>query len=478
MARSFCRAFESKSLIPYVVFITFFFCSTAVWMAIACWAAGKDTKASGQATFSVSGRILNLNGRGLPATVQAFPNLGGASPSVNTNNNGEYKLSGLTAGETYSITVTTPDDSVSAWTPDNPIFVGPLTKDVPGLDFTAKFPAWSVSGVICRGTGNLCNAGTQRLSGVTVTLTLKGNSTPVAPVITTDALGAYSFSNLLSARGDYVVMVTSNQYSFPRPSLEYPDIKGNFVNEDYVAGTAKPIVNTSAASFSDTALAVESIAVGFGSGLTVLTESARSIPLPTTLAGVSVNVQDSAGTTRPAPMFYASPVQINYLIPQGTTTGVAATSIVNGSTLIATGGMTIATIAPGIFSASADGAGLAAATVLRVKAGGAQSYEAIVAFDAAQSKFVPLPIEFGDTTDQLFLLLFGTGVRGRTSLAGVTVSIGGGPAPVAFAGPQGDFVGLDQINVGLDRSLQGRGDVDLFLRVDGVKSNTVRVNFK
>ncbi|MBL8168727.1 MAG: hypothetical protein JNJ50_11265, partial [Acidobacteria bacterium] len=40
------------------------------------------------------------------------------------------------------------------------------------------------------------------------------------------------------------------------------------------------------------------------------------------------------------------------------------------------------------------------------------------------------------------------------------------------------FVGLDQINVPLPRSLAGRGEVDVVMTVDGVAANTIRIRIK
>ncbi len=57
--------------------------------------------------------------------------------------------------------------------------------------------------------------------------------------------------------------------------------------------------------------------------------------------------------------------------------------------------------------------------------------------------FVPVPLDVGDASEQVFLLLFGTGVRGRSSLAGVSVTIGGVTTEAPYAGPQGGFVGLE-----------------------------------
>jgi uncharacterized protein (TIGR03437 family) len=49
---------------------------------------------------------------------------------------------------------------------------------------------------------------------------------------------------------------------------------------------------------------------------------------------------------------------------------------------------------------------------------------------------------------------------------------------VLFAGPQGAFVGLDQVNLRLPRSLAGRGEVDLALVVGGKPANVVKINLR
>lgn len=229
----------------------------------------------------------------------------------------------------------------------------------------------------------------------------------------------------------------------------------------------------SAASFSGAELASESIAAAFGAGLANSTESASGVPLPTTLGGVSVKVKDSLGVERNAPLFFVSPTQINFQVPPGTAAGAAAISAGSGA-----GVLQITNVAPGMFSANASGSGLAAALALRIKADGSQSYEPVGRFDSALGRYVAAPIDLGAATDQLFLLLFGTGWRLRSSLSGVSATIGGTAAEVLFAGAQGDFVGLDQINLRLPQSLRGRGDVTISLNVDGKTANQVSVNIK
>jgi uncharacterized protein (TIGR03437 family) len=55
---------------------------------------------------------------------------------------------------------------------------------------------------------------------------------------------------------------------------------------------------------------------------------------------------------------------------------------------------------------------------------------------------------------------------------------GGIAATAAYAEPQGQCPGLDQINVQVPPGLAGKGEVDVVVTVSGVAANTVRVAFK
>ena len=249
----------------------------------------------------------------------------------------------------------------------------------------------------------------------------------------------------------------------------------------FLSSSAGSLASVSAASFSGSAQAPEAIAASFGSNLATTMQSATVSPLPTTLAGTTVKVRDGAGAERLAPLFFVSPTQVNYQIPAGTAAGSATITITSGDGSVSTGSVQIAAVAPGLFAANASGQGVAAAVVFRVKADGSQSYEPVAQFDPAQSKFVAIPIDLGPETDQVFLILFGTGIRYRNSLSAVSASLGGPngvDAQVMFAGAQDGFVGLDQVNVRLPRSLIGRGEVDMALTVDGQAANTVKVALK
>jgi uncharacterized protein (TIGR03437 family) len=242
--------------------------------------------------------------------------------------------------------------------------------------------------------------------------------------------------------------------------------------------SSRSVASVSAASYSPAMFAAESIVATFGSGLASATQVASSTPLPTTMAGVTVKLRDSVGAERTAPLFFVSPTQINFLVPVGTRAGAASVTVSNGDNVQAIGEVQINNVAPGLFTANASGQGVAVAVALRVQSDGSQSFEPVAVFDPAQNRFVARPLEFGPASEQLFLLLFGTGIRQRASLIGVHANFGASPAEVLFAGAQGGLMGLDQINLRLPRDLAGKGDTAITLLVENKPANPVRVTFK
>ncbi len=239
-----------------------------------------------------------------------------------------------------------------------------------------------------------------------------------------------------------------------------------------------PLATVSAASFAPDGLAPEAIGAAFGANLAAGTTVATSVPLPTTLGGVSVRVRDSLNVERLAPLFFVGAGQINYLIPLGTANGQALVTASNASGPIASGLLAIAAVAPGLFTFESNGRGYAAGYALRVPVSGPASVTFFARLNPGTNTYVANPIEFGAATDRTFCVFFGTGLRGRTSLSNVRANTGGTNLPVDFASAQGDLVGLDQVNVEVPRTFATRGDVDVVLMVDGRNANTVRVNFK
>ena len=257
---------------------------------------------------------------------------------------------------------------------------------------------------------------------------------------------------------------------------------------DYIynvsASMTPSVVSVSSADYnSANPVAAGSAASAFGVELATTTAIATDtdpatpgIQLPTTLGGTTVSVKDSLGTARPASLFYAGPTQINYLIPDGTAAGAADVTITNGAGGISIGKVNVAAVQPGIFSVTSDGTGIASAQIQRV-AGAVQTFEATAQFTGGV--WTAIPIDWKNATDDLYLVLYGTGVRNRSALSNVTATIGGGTAlPTVYAGPQGAYPGVDQVNLLLPRTLAGRNTVNVVLSADGKTANTVTINFK
>jgi uncharacterized protein (TIGR03437 family) len=82
------------------------------------------------------------------------------------------------------------------------------------------------------------------------------------------------------------------------------------------------------------------------------------------------------------------------------------------------------------------------------------------------------PIDLGPPTEQVYLSVYGTGIRNAKAVA---VTVGGEDVPVLYWGAHGLLVGVDQINVGpLPRMLGGRGRVNLIMTADGQTGNPVQ----
>jgi uncharacterized protein (TIGR03437 family) len=234
----------------------------------------------------------------------------------------------------------------------------------------------------------------------------------------------------------------------------------------------------SAASFNGAQFAPESIIALFGNELAPAAEAASSVQLPTSLQGTSVKVLDKNNVERLAPLFFVSPNQLNLLLPPCTAPGAAKLTVTTqtGATLSC---MTqVEAAAPALFTANSTGQGLAAAIALRIKPDGTQSFSAVGQYDLVSQRVVPVPIDLGAEGDQTFLLLFGTGLRGRSELSAVSVRIGGSALAPQFVGAQGNLAGLDQMNVPLPRGLAGRGEVSIQVTVDGLIANPVTVTIR
>ena len=235
----------------------------------------------------------------------------------------------------------------------------------------------------------------------------------------------------------------------------------------------KPAYYAMAGAFEDAAVLTAPSSGGISAisataGTVLLAPDGLASLFGTGLAGTTaVQVTDGAGASRMAPLLYVSDSQINCLIPADTLPGPATITLSGGSPLTAS--FSAQTVAPGLFSANANGQGIAAAIAVQ-----GQTSVPVFQCGVAAGSCVPVPISL-DTGAPVYLELFGTGIRGRSSLDKVHVNVGDVAAPALYAGPQPQFPGLDQVNVLLPASLSGSGGVGIQLEIDGRVSNVVQI---
>jgi uncharacterized protein (TIGR03437 family) len=233
-----------------------------------------------------------------------------------------------------------------------------------------------------------------------------------------------------------------------------------------------------AASYSVGSLAPDGYTALFGSNFSAVSAQANSSMLPTMLASAAVTITDSNGLTLPSPLYYVSPTQINFVVPEGLAPGGATLTVISFVGSKASLPVTIAAVAPALFTADSSGKGVPAAIAFDYDANGATQAPPVFACVGVPAVCTPDPISLGIESTNVYLALFGTGIRGRSGLAGVSVTLGRDALQISYAGAQSSYPGLDQVNVLLDRSLIGQGLLTLQLTVDGVSANPVTVDIK
>jgi uncharacterized protein (TIGR03437 family) len=219
----------------------------------------------------------------------------------------------------------------------------------------------------------------------------------------------------------------------------------------------------SGASFLAGSFAPNSIAAAFGNNILVGPPASAAPPLPTQLSGISVNVEDSLGFNRSAPLYFVSANQVNFLVPVGTAAGTAVVTLVGAaqplSAIIQIG------FWPELFTV---GPNLAAAYAVRVAPDGTQTV--LPLYDGQRLGVAPIPLDLSQP-GQVYLILFGTGFD-TVAQGTTTATIAGVAAPVTYAGPQPSYPGLDQINILLPATLVGAGQAKIAVSMGTEALNT------
>lgn len=189
-------------------------------------------------------------------------------------------------------------------------------------------------------------------------------------------------------------------------------------------------------------LAPGSIATIRGDALGLRTETGISADPPSALAGTTVTVNGRA-----ARIFFASPREVIFVVPEGLPPGPAEIVVTNSDGFSSKAETVIANSAPGIFTTTGDGTG-----------------EAIV-LDSDTQTASP----FDPSSGRLRLSIFATGL---TSAHDRSASINGQPIPIETVAQSG-LAGLDEIHLLVPLELRGSGTSTLIVTADGVQSNPV-----
>lgn len=201
-----------------------------------------------------------------------------------------------------------------------------------------------------------------------------------------------------------------------------------------------------------------------GSPLAVETTVAPDLPLPTTLAGVRLLVNDV-----PAPLIFVSAGQINFQIPSGVPIGeeVAVQVVVDGG-VSQSGALTAAAADPGIiYNPKTE-------NQEAVALHGADNSLVSSANPAARGEVIVLYAVGPGATDPP--VPDGTAAGGNpvSRVTGETKVFFGGveAAEVLFSGLAPGSVGLWQINVRMPQDAGLSGEIELRITLDGIRSNT------
>lgn len=349
--------------------------------------------------------------------------------------NGTWQLDyvlqkGLNLGQPYSI-------------PNYPASLNPLTGGLRNI------------------TGRINSDGTATIWAITSTVSSNGDTgaDPNKLVMISDVLSNQSAA---VAAGELFVTVRTAEAGEVLRGVSFTPVPA-----------PTPMVNTplilSASNPGAAAIAPGSLAFAFGQGLATGTPGEILGIFPTTFAGTSVTIVDAVGKSYAAPLLFVSSTQVTFQVPMGVATGLAKVTVNSRAGSQTTSNVQIASVAPGLFTL--NNASLAAGYAIREAADGTRTLQSLYAFDNAGT-VVANAIDLGGPADKVYLALFGTGFQAATAS---TASVGGTTVPVLYAGPQGSYAGMDQLNIPVPASLAGKGNVNIQFSSAGVSSNPVQI---
>ncbi|HKQ99577.1 MAG TPA: IPT/TIG domain-containing protein [Pyrinomonadaceae bacterium] len=220
------------------------------------------------------------------------------------------------------------------------------------------------------------------------------------------------------------------------------------------------------------------------SPLALQTKSATSAPngqLPFELEGVSVTIGGQS-----AQLISISPSRVTFYVPAGLPNGESEVIVTTQDGYVSRGTTSVAALAPALFTESGSGSG--AGVVMNAGSYARGSFDVTTALNLSADKRTRLmllatgisngaanqsaanDIPTGSAT--LINVAESVAVEARTSDGRVM------QLPVEYAGAQGRFPGLDQVNFVLVPELKGAGNVELTVIVGTQRSNKVTVSIR
>ncbi len=285
---------------------------------------------SGTATFLVGTSVLgaaaldNSSGAATSEINISAGQLAVGADTITAVYGGDSHLNGSAASVTVTVTVPTTNSAVVPSVIPNPVYQSP--PDSQGNTFVVTVTLQEMAGIATTLTGFTIDGAAQPLTGVFPATAIAAKGTisgtvrmPPRPVPATVTFG-------VSGR----------------------DASGFEWRQQVNAQFAGPVYFTQVVGVGNAASGQLAAAPGmalsvYGTGLASSATIAAGLPLPETLENVSATVNGAV-----APLYFASPTQINLQVPYGTAPGTAVLAI-NNNGLVFTSAFPVQAASPGIF---------------------------------------------------------------------------------------------------------------------------------
>lgn len=196
--------------------------------------------------------------------------------------------------------------------------------------------------------------------------------------------------------------------------------------------------------------------------------------LPQKLSNIAVEVFDSGGVARLAPLLHVGIGWsfVNFVVPPDTAKGPAKVSIVRSDGSRSESSVLIADLSPALLTGNGIGWGPVIAIATQTPPSGPAHSFLTYQCGKADCTTIPIPLSKNVSTT---VRLLGDGFRNAAALGEFRAEIGGTPVPVVSFGPA-EGPGADQVTLRLPSILRGMGETDLMLTVSGRPANVVRIN--